>query len=249
MYKFIVTYFLLLSVISFSVAADTSNQTPEIASQELTPYTVGYKATWKVGWFPITIDATRTLEKSNDEWKLSFEAYSSVADLSEISYFDIKQNQISPIRYRYKTSGFLSKKLRVIEFNREKNKVWLPDQEIWGNYDLTNEIQDNLSYQEQIRLDLMAGKTQLTYPVTYKNRLKSYEFAIVGDSKIKTPLGTFNATEVKQVGLDKDESNHIWLAKDYEYLIIKLKITKSNGTSNTIELKHAKVGNKVLTGA
>lgn len=228
---------------------DVITETPNINQQsiQLTPYKAKYEATWKAGWFPITIEATRTLEKSDDHWKISFEAYSSVADLSEISEFEVKQQQVLPIKYRYKTSGFLSKKLRTIEFDREKNKTWLPYKDAWTDYQLTNETQDHLSYQEQIRLDLMTGKTQLTYPVTYKSRLKSYQFEIVGESKMNTKNGPINVVEIRQTGLKKKETNQIWLAKDFEYIIVKLK-AKKKGTTNTIKLKHAQLGQKTLSG-
>jgi hypothetical protein len=242
----------LLLVSAQATHANTSSANATITSQtpaiKLTPYTANYEATWKAGWFPITIDATRTLEKVNNHWKVSFEAYSSVADLSEISEFNLTDQQITPINYRYKTSGFLSKKLRTLEFNHEKGKAWLPYKKKWGNYELTREVQDNLSYQEQIRLDLMAGKTEFNYSVAYKNRLKKYQFVIAGESTMNTSSGPISVIEVRQIGLDKKESNQIWLAKDHEFLIVKLKVTKSNGTSNTIKLKQAKIGQDTIHG-
>jgi hypothetical protein len=223
------------------------NNSP-LDSPILKPYTAQYEATWKAGWFPITIEATRTLEKLGDNWKVSFEAYSSVADLSEISEFSLLENQILPIKYRYKTSGFLSKKLRNLEFNRTENKVWLPYKDVWGDYELTDSIQDHLSYQEQIRLDLINGKSELSYPVTYKNRLKQYDFSIVGKATLKMDQGNIETIEIKQIKNKDKESTHIWLAKDYDFLIVKLQTIESNGVSQTLKLKQAIIGNKKLSG-
>ena len=93
----------------------------------------------------------------------------------------------------------------------------------------------------------MAGKTLLTYPVTYKSRLKSYQFEIVGESKMQTKGGAINVVEIRQTGLKKKESNQIWLAKDFEYIIVKLE-SKKKGTTNTIKLKQAQLGQKTLSG-
>jgi hypothetical protein len=228
-----------------SVLNDNSPLNPPI----LKPYTAKYEATWKAGWFPITIEATRTLEKlEGNNWKVSFEAYSSVADLSEISEFSLSGNQIFPVKYRYKTSGFLSKKLRNLEFNREENKVWLPYKDTWGNYELTDSIQDHLSYQEQIRLDLISGKSEFSYPVAYKNRLKQYDFSIVGKATLKMDQGNIETIEIKQIKSKDKESTHIWLAKDYDFLIVKLQTIESNGVSQTLKLKQAIIGNKKLSG-
>ena len=247
------TFTLFSAIVLFTQSAwasiDSKIESPNSEPQpiQLTPYEAKYEATWKAGWFPITIEATRTLEKADNHWKISFEAYSSVADLSEISEFEIQQQQILPIKYRYKTSGFLSKKLRTIEFDREKNKTWLPYKDIWTDYQLTNDTQDHLSYREQIRLELMTGKNQLGYPVTYKSRLKNYQFEIIGESKMNTQNGPITVVEIRQIGLKKKETNQIWLAKDFEYIIVKLK-AKKKGTTNTIKLKHAQIGQKTLSG-
>jgi hypothetical protein len=217
--------FALSCIISVSLYAAVNNQNlqPEQADFQLTPYTAKYEATWKAGWFPVTIDATRTLVKEDNHWQVSFEAYSSLADLSEISEFTLVNQHILPIYYRYKTSGFLSKKLRTLEFNREEEKTWLPYKKQWANYELTNEIQDHLSYQEQVRIDLMNGKTSLSYPVAYKSRLKNYEFEVIGHELISTGLGRFNATKVARVyPKGKFYAQHAWFIPELNHTLARL---------------------------
>lgn len=220
------------------------------SSYGLTPYNATYHATWKAKWFPITVEGIRTLKKEDDDtWQLSFEAYSSIADLSEISIFKIKDQQISPDSYRYKTSGFLSKKHRLQEFNWDKLKVWLPQKELWANYELEKGVLDNLSYQEQIRLDLKQGKKEFYYPVTYKNRLKHYYFEVVGETQLQLRNGKITAIEVKQIKLKHPkEATHIWFAKDYDYLLVKLEKTKKNGNQNAVTLKKALINGQTLLG-
>ncbi len=216
----------------------------------LTPYSANYEVTWKSGWFPITVKASRTLKRSEEfDWQLSFEAYSSIADLSEISYFNIEQQTIRPQKYRYKTTGFLTKSKRSQEFNWAEKKLWLPNKEVWAEYELPENLQDNMSYQEQIRIELMAGKKEFEYPIAYKNRLKHYYFEVVGESQLKTKQGLINALEVKQTHLkSKKESTRLWYARDYEYLLLKLEKVKSNGNKNTILLKNAQLENRTLLG-
>lgn len=219
-------------------------------SHSFTPYDATYHATWKAKWFPITVEGIRTLKKMDDDtWQLSFEADSSVADLSEISIFKVQDQQILPQNYRYKTTGFLSKKHRIQEFNWNKHKVWLPKKELWADYALEKGVLDNLSYQEQIRLDLKAGKKEFYYPVTYKNRLKHYYFEVVGETQLQLQNEKITAIEVKQVKLKHPkEATRIWFAKDYDYLLIKLDKTKKRGTRNIIELKKAEINGQTLLG-
>lgn len=246
LHHIIVTFFILLA--SQSSLANDTNQAPKPAPSFI-PYKASYEATWKAGWFPITVDASRELSKlENGLWQLTFEAYSSVADLHEETQYSIESNTVKPQEYRYKTSGFLSKKRRSQTFDWEKQQVWIPNRDAWANYELTLGIQDNLSYQEQIRLDLMAGKTEFSYSVAYKNRLKNYKFKVAKYGKTKTKQGLINTVEVIQEKDNSKESTRIWFAVDYNYLLIKLKTKQKNGDSNTISLKKATLEDNVLLG-
>lgn len=244
MLKYIVT--IALIVIHFSsLANDTTHSSPT----SVAPYQASYEATWKAGWFPITVDASRSLAQlENGQWQLTFQAYSSVADLHEESQYTIENTIIKPQNYRYKTSGFLSKKRRAQSFDWDKKQVWVPEREEFANYELTLGIQDNLSYQEQIRLDLKAGKTEFSYPVAYKNRLKQYDFKVTKHSQLTTRQGKINTVEVAQIKDNKKESTHIWFAVDYDYLLIKLETKQKNGNSNAITLKEARMKDKTLKG-
>ena len=250
---------LLLSFFSNLVFADAPNldeSKPQPNSQQVTtpktlsPYSAKYEATWKAGWFPITVQATRTLKQTDEGlWQLSFEAYSSIADLSEITNFQVNEASIKPQNYRYKTTGFLTKSKRSQEFNWQENKLWLPNKDTWADYELPENLQDNLSYQEQIRLDLMSGLTEFHYPIAYKNRLKHYYFEVIEETQLKSKQGPITAIKVKQTQLkSKKESTLLWYAKDFEYILLKLKKVKSNGDKSVILLKEAQLKNEILKG-
>lgn len=243
--KILSAIFCLLLTASHPIFADTS----AITHTQISPYTAKYEATWKAGWFPVTIEAKRELSKlENGNWQLTFEAYSSIADLHEASEYTIENQIIKPLTYRYKTSGFLSKKKRGQTFDWDKQQTYISERDEWADYELTFGTQDNLSYQEQIRLDLISGKTEFDYQIAYKNRLKEFKFKVANTGKIKTKDGHINTVEVIQINKKRKESTQIWFAKDYDYLLVKLKNKESNGDSNVIELKHAQIGDHTLQG-
>ena len=247
MYQIIIT--ILFAIFSQASLSDTSIHSEPNTTTNFSTYEANYEATWKAGWFPITVDATRKLSKTEDGlWQLTFEAYSSIADLHEESQYSIEKNTVKPHHYRYKTSGFLSKKRRAQTFDWEKQQVWVPERDEWANYELTLGIQDNLSYQEQIRLDLIAGKSEFKYDVAYKNRLKQYEFKVAKLGQTETKQGPINTVEVIQEKENSKESTRIWFAVDYEYLLIKLETKQKNGDSNTISLKSATIGMQTIQG-
>ena len=257
MNKFIFSILLILTLSNTCLADAPSSDSIEnhptskpAKEINLSPYRAKYEATWKAGWFPITVQATRTLQQTEDHlWQLSFEAYSSIADLSEITKFQVTDTTIKPQSYRYKTTGFLTKSKRSQEFNWDENKLWLPNKDTWADYELPENLQDNLSYQEQIRLDLMAGQTEFHYPIAYKNRLKHYHFEVVGETQLKGKQGPITAIQVKQTQLKhKKESTNLWYAKDYENIMLKLVKVRRNGDKHTILLKEAQLKNEILKG-
>ena len=218
--------------------------------QSYNAYTATYEATWKAGWFPITIEAKKELTpiENSQQWKASFEAYSSIADLSEISIFTINKDTIIPQRYQYKTTGFLKKTRRAQRFDWDENKVWLEHQDQWADFELLQNTQDNLTLHEQIRLDVMNGKTEFEYNVSVKGRLKSFTFKVIGKSVLNTKHGDINTIEIQETGLNPKSSNRIWLVPDFDFIILKVQTIKRNGDINTIELKHAQIGERILNG-
>jgi hypothetical protein len=99
--------------------------------------------------------------------------------------------------------------------------------------------QDKLSYQLQLRLDLLAGKTDMTYAVADGGKLKEYRFKVTGEEQIDTPYGRYNAVRVmRDRGEDADRETLIWLAPELDYLIVRLEQTESDGKTYALLLKN-----------
>lgn len=234
------TFLGYLSLTLFSLSA-TANQGP-------IPYEAKFQAEWDRGWFPITVEAKRSLKPDSDgRWQLNFEVNSSLADLREHSSLELIDNQLVPQNYVYKTSGLLSKEKREQVFHWDKKKVWGGHEKKFWDYELPVGAQDSLSYQEQLRLDLINNKTELSYPVIYKHKLKTYEFEIIGETQLETPNGKIKTIEVKQrINKYNDLNTRIWFAVDYGYILVKISQKRPKGGGQTITLYEAKVGGKTL---
>jgi hypothetical protein len=256
-------YSLLLIVFSLNCfAEETLNTTPSAptlepapesntvkASTPISPYRADYEATWDAGWFPISIDAMRELKKDEDGWQLSFEAYSRVADISEVSNFTLHDYTIKPSAYHFKTSGFLTKSKRNMEVKWDEEKVYLPYKKKYADFDMPDNLQDSISYQEQIRLELMQGKTEFSYPISYKDRIKRLEFKVEKEETLNSKEGPIETILVKQTNTrHKKEFTRIWFAKDYEFLLVKLHMSDKHGDTTKIELEDAVLGGKQIRG-
>ncbi len=234
--------------------------TPEPTNEPVTPpnhktvppsqlaYHAEYQAEYRGGWIPIKVSASRKLEAlKNGQWRSAFAVYSSVMDLSEISVMALNDKGFVPDYYEYKTSGFASKDKRKQVFHWQEEKVWGDHKDRFWDYTLEPGTQDSMSYQEQLRYDLIAGKETLAYPVVYKHKLKVYEFERIGEDILNTPHGPLKTLVVKQKLNDYNELNsRIWFAVDFNYVMVKLQQERPNGDEQIITLKQARQGDAVL---
>ncbi|MAD46474.1 MAG: hypothetical protein CMI02_11310 [Oceanospirillaceae bacterium] len=208
---------------STATSRPASLQAADNNTMTLKPFTAHYTTEWKVGWFSIDIDASRTLRQlSNGHWQLVFEADASAAGLTETSEFRVEDGQIYPLEYRYRATGLFNEDDRTLVFAPELRRVTDLEkqkeyQDAWDEH-----VQDNLTYMLQAGLDLSAGAKELTYDVFEKNRAKDFHFRVVAEEQLNTRIGKLKTLKVQQIRKDKDRSIYAWYAIDHQYQLVRL---------------------------
>lgn len=212
-----------------STDTDTQDVRAETATPVLHPFSASYKTEWKLGWFSIDIEASRTLRQlASGHWQLSFEAETSAAALKETSEFIFGNGRIMPQEYRYRASGLFNEPDRTLVFapalhlvkdlenNRDYPKAW------------ENEVQDNLTYMLQAGLDLAQGKQELNYEVFEKKRSKTFSFRVIGEEELNTGIGHLQTIKVQQLRKKSNREIFAWFAIDHHYQLVRL-VDKENG--------------------
>ncbi|MEH6448837.1 MAG: DUF3108 domain-containing protein [Oleispira sp.] len=231
---------LILSCLTSNASADTEQPYPE--------FTANYNATWTGGWFPINVDAQRSLRYQQDGSAiLTFEADSAIAGLKETSTFRFLDNVIQPLQYRYLRTGLFKEPDRNQLFDWQNKQIVNGDnQKVFENH-WHDQVQDNLSYNLQASIDLKSGKTQFTYPVFDRKKVKNFKFQLIGFEALKTKVGTLRTVKVEQIEKKKDKKKtYIWFAKDYDYLLVRLKQKQKDGQTYQIDLTAADINGKTL---
>lgn len=231
---------------SFIATADSAITT----AQPYPEFTAKYNATWKGGWFPINVDAQRSLHYKEDGTAvLKFEADSAIAGLQEISTFRIVDNTVQPLQYLYLRTGLFKESDRNQIFDWDSKRVINGDtQKVFSGY-WHDKVQDNLSYNLQASIDLNLGKTQLTYPVFDRKKIKDFTFQMIGYESLKTKVGTLRTIKIEQIEKKKRNSKkktYIWFAKDYDYLLVRLIQEQKDGQTYQIDLTGAEINGKTL---
>ncbi|WP_404363456.1 DUF3108 domain-containing protein [Marinobacter sp.] len=219
---------------------DEEQKPPPIS---LTPLRATYSAAMDKG---VTINgsATRLLEPQPDgTWILRFDVESFLADIDESLRFRWEDNQVIPLSYRYKLSGFMiGSRERTIDYDWE-------NQTVSGNFEgesfsmaLVPGALDPMGYQLQLRQDLKAGKTQMEYQVTDDGDFDRDEFAVIGRETLDTELGQVSTVKVEKVRAPrKKRSTVMWFAPELDYLLVRLVQIESNGSRYEINIEDANI--------
>lgn len=235
---------LILSCLTSHASADTEQPYPE--------FTANYNATWTGGWFPINVDAQRSLRYQQDGSAiLTFEADSAIAGLKETSTFRFLDTVIQPLQYRYLRTGLFKEPDRNQLFDWQNKQIVNGDNQKVFEGHWHDQVQDNLSYNLQASIDLKSGKTQFTYPVFDRKKVKNFKFQLIGFEALKTNVGTLRTVKVEQIekknNKKKDKKKtYIWFAKDYDYLLVRLKQKQKDGQTYQIDLTAADINGKTL---
>jgi hypothetical protein len=238
--RFSLLLLLILSSLTQLAFADTEQPYPE--------FTADYNATWTGGWFPINVDAQRSLRYQEDgSAVLTFAADSVIAGLEETSTFRFSDTVIQPLQYRYLRTGLFKEPDRNQLFNWQKKYIIdVDDQTVFEGH-WHDQVQDNLSYHLQASIDLKQGKIQFTYPVFDRKKIKEFKFQMLGVETLNTQVGKIRTVKVEQIEKNKNKNKtYIWFAKDYDFLLVRLQQKQKDGQMYQIDLTAANINGKTL---
>ncbi len=232
---------LLLLLFSLCINAAASNQALQ-----------AYQATYQSKYKGFTLSAKSSLMVSDKEiYELTMSTNALVLYIDESSRFILKDKRLRPLNYRYKRSGIGRNKLTDLRFDWNARKVISQNKSEPWQIDLPLGTLDNLSYQLQLRLDLIRHKGEIgnkAYQVLRHKRIKTYQFDGLGEEQLDSPLGRFNTVKIKRYRKGKERETLIWLAKDWDYFLVKLVQTEPDGKSYELLLKEASLGGVSIQG-
>jgi len=204
-----------------------------------------YKA--KLYGFNITV--TNRLTKTGDnQYTLLFKAESMLGSITETSSLAWNQQQqtVTPQHYVYARRGLGKKRDADLLFDWNKKTVTNNVQKTTWNMDINQKVQDKLSYQLQLQQDLINSKDHFNYQIADGGRLKDYKFEKIAEETLETPLGKVKTVKIKRSRENDDRVTYAWLAKDWNYLLVRLQ-QEENGDAYTIYINKATLDGKAIT--
>lgn len=217
-------------------------------SFDLLPYTASYASTYKGFKARAEHQLFKTIEghyQHTTRAKLFFLGF------SENSAFTLDGNKVVPMSYEFKGKGGSKKDMsinfdwqnKLVSNHAGKSKWQLPLEGM--NYDKLNQF-------IQLRTDLMTIDRDIemlpkTYAVIDNNRIKHYQVTVLGEDNIKFKNGVLRCIKVEHKNVKKNKKTILWLAKDWQYLLVGLERIEDNNVEYSLRIKKATVGDQPLT--
>ena len=153
----------------------------------------------------------------------------SIVRREESELFEIINNQIKPINYRFNQRILFRRSKASADFDWGNNEVSYTENKEKGKIVLTENILGPSSASLQLRLDFrQLGEAnipnEISYKVYWKGTIKNriYDVSEAKES-VETPFGTVEAYKVsRQFENGSDRSQVFWLAPDLDFAVIKI---------------------------
>ena len=216
---------------------------------ELEPFTASYTADWKQ--LPISGSAERNLKAlDNGRWELDFEASMLIAGLSEVSVFTYENDTFLPASYHFSRNGIGKSKEINLDFDWQQKQVMGTYRDESVNLPLNRGLLDKSTYQLALQKDVADGMTSMTYQVVDGDEVETYDFRVLGEERVRTKAGLIDAIKVERVR-DPTKSARktiLWLAKDWNFLLVRLHQVEKDGKEYQIMLKQGEVAGRQVKG-
>lgn len=210
-----------------------------------------FENTYNAKLYGFSIEVTSRFKSTSAEtgnYQFYFNADSVIGSVTETT--DVSWNEqdhvFTPHRYTYKRTGLGKGRDDELVFDWPNLKVTNTKNNKSLSLEPNVKLQDSLSYQLQLRQDLLVGKNNFEYTITNGRKIKKYRFEIVGEEILNTPLGKVKTVKVKRSHATEETSTYAWFAKDFSYLLVQLQ-QEENGSAYTIYISKASLNGKAIS--
>lgn len=173
----------------------------------------------------------------------------SLSTITEKSNFRWQGELPVPLEYSFDQSG-IGERQRSVKFDHEASSVKFTVTEESGQYPLTSPVYDDLSAYLVLRQQLEQGAKDIYFDVLDRNKIETYHYRVLDESTLHTKLGDFPSVHIERV---REEGNkrrtEFWLARDQDYLLLKLEQEEPNGRVLEMDITEATLSGVPLQAA
>jgi hypothetical protein len=138
--------------------------------------------------------------------------------IQESSYFLTDNDGIRPTQYRSIDTLSSDDKIIYLDFDWRDQVVTGSINDAEFRSDLDGEVQDRVSLQYELMLDLLRGRASDEYSLLDGDELKLLQVRNIGTKEVKVPFGEFTAVGIQHNKKDSSRITTLWCAEELGYL-------------------------------
>ena len=220
-----------------------------VSAQAVAEFTANYKASAN-GLGASALRKLEILDGGLYQLSNSLEAMLAgqvIARLSQTSEFYLNSHQLIPQSYDYLLTG-ISTRTTAISYDWDAGIAASNNNDQSWSVKLVSGVMDELSHQFALRLQIQRGETEkLEFQVIDEDEIEANRYRLLGKEVLNTALGRLNSTQLElQQAEGSQRTTKIWLADDWQYLLIKIEQEDQSGLHIKLELENATVAGETV---
>lgn len=206
-----------------------------------------YAATYSATVNGLPIDVTRRLARTEQGYAVTVIAKNWLGNIQETENFHINgKGQLLVDSYTSQRRFFGISRKENLEVDRSRGLALYDAKNKHQKIPVAGNFFGPLSYQLQMSRDLAAARTEFCYRVLMRGKLKDYCYEPAGERVVDTPLGKITTVQMRRLREHQDRETLLWLAPQWDYLLVKLWQKEDDGETHEFVLSGARVAGKSL---
>lgn len=225
-------------IVVANAAPSTFAPEPEIIKTLPRRGRIAYAMNYYMSDMPTLIGRTvQTWEATNTTYKL--DSLSETVGLARFTRFGprtysssgmVTERGLQPLSFTSKVVISGKSDDTAAQFDWSKNALQFGRASDQKSAPLPTGSQDLLSFVYQLSL-APPPRGRLQMPITNGSRFENYEIEVFAEEIIETPLGQLRTLPVKQARRPGRETIEVWLAAEYQYLPVRIRVINRDGTT------------------
>ena len=193
-----------------------------------------FEATYDWGWHGMTVAVStlRLEHQQDDTWR--YTSKSEPRGIGRVfserpvqeSLLRITDEGVQPLSYKADDGTSSTKRDANVTFNWESKTVTGIYEDAKVDMPITPGIQDDLSVQIALMVELLRGHTPTTFSLISGNSVREYRYERDGEETLKTPVGTLDTIIYKAQKQNSPRVTRFWCAPSLGYIPLRVQQVK-----------------------
>lgn len=203
----------------------------------------GFYIEYDIRYMGLRAEATLQLKPADTDGEYFYEVRSRARGLArllrssearESTRFRLTETGIEPLRYSLDDGGDADENNTVITFDWEAGTAASVYEQEPADIQLEPGVQDRLSADIAVILDLRSGREPGRYAIAEKNQIRQADYTDLGEEQAEVPAGTFDTRKFRRQRPGSSRSTLIWYAADAAWLPVRIEQQKDGKTNVTM---------------